>query len=72
VRAEERDPVADTVRPKEACTLKHQANLGEQVDEVELEAGEELVVLREWDHHYLVKNRDGKLFNVRKELVEQG
>lgn len=64
--------MADSVRPREALTLKHQANLGEQVDEVEMEAGAELTVLREFDHHYLVKDADGRLFNVRKDLVEEG
>jgi hypothetical protein len=55
---------------KEACTLRAQANLGEEVEEVELPAGEELTVLKEWENHYLVKNDDGKLFNVEKRLVE--
>jgi hypothetical protein len=54
---------------KQAATLKHQANLGEEVAEVELGAGEELVVLKEWKNHYLVKSSDGKLFNVPKSLV---
>ncbi len=54
---------------KQAATLKHQANLGEDVAEVELSEGEELTVLKEWKLHYLVKNSDGKLFNVPKPLV---
>jgi hypothetical protein len=59
----------DTVTLREACTLKAQANLGEDVEEIEFDAGEELTVLKEWEHHYLVKNADGKLFNVEKRLV---
>ena len=62
--------MADTIRIKQACTLKHQPNLGEEVDEVALKPGEELTVLKEWDDAYLAKNADGKLFNVKKELVE--
>jgi hypothetical protein len=62
----------DTVTLKAALTVKHQANLGEEVDDVELAAGEELAVLKEWENHYLVKNDDGKLFNVPKDQVEEG
>jgi hypothetical protein len=62
--------MAGTVKMKEACSLNHQANLGEEVDEVPFEAGEELTVLQEWENSYLVKNSDGKLFNVGKNLVE--
>ncbi len=62
--------MADTVRIKQACTLGHQPNLGEQVEGVEFEEGEELSVLQEWDDAYLLKNNDGKLFNVSKSLVD--
>jgi hypothetical protein len=61
--------LASTVRVKEAITVKHQANLGEEVAEVELSAGEEVTVLKEWKRHYLVKNSDGKLFNLEKSQV---
>ncbi len=59
-----------TVKIKETCTLKHQANLGEEVSETEFQPGEELSVLQEWERSYLAKNSEGKLFNVWKELVE--
>ena len=62
--------MAGTVTVKEACTLKHQANLGEDIEEVECSQGEELTVLQEWEQSYLVKNDDGKLFNVSKQIVE--
>jgi hypothetical protein len=55
---------------KKAGTLKHQPNLGEEVEDVEIDAGEELTVLQEWESFYLVKNSDGRLFNVEKDLVE--
>ena len=51
-------------------TLKHQPIVGEEVAGIELSAGTELTVLQEWEHHYLAKDGDGKLFNVRKELAE--
>jgi len=55
---------------KQATTLKHQANLGEGVEAVTFEAGEEVTVLKEWESHYLVKNGNGQLFNVPKDNLE--
>ena len=63
--------MAGTIKMKQACSLHHQANLGEEIDEVQFEAGEELTVLQEWENYYLAKNSDGKLFSVSKDLVEQ-
>ncbi len=63
--------MADTVRVKETLTLKAQANLGEEVENVEFEAGTELSVLQEFENVWLVKNDDGQLFNVKKELAEE-
>ena len=60
----------DSITIKEDLTLKHQANLGEDVADVELPAGTELQVLQEWERHYLAKDDEGKLFNVLKELAE--
>ena len=62
--------MADTVRVKETLTLKAQANLGEEVEEVEFSADTELTILKEWKRHFLVRDDDGKLFNVAKDLVE--
>jgi hypothetical protein len=55
---------------RQATTLKHQSNLGEGVEEVAFEAGEEVTVLKEWESHYLVKNGKGQLFNVPKDQLE--
>jgi hypothetical protein len=60
----------DAIVLKEDVSLKHQANLGEEVADVEIEAGTELQVLQEWDAHYLVKDDEGKLFNLKKELTD--
>ncbi|HTO53909.1 MAG TPA: hypothetical protein VMR50_11025 [Myxococcota bacterium] len=62
--------MADSIRIKNAVTLKHQANLGEDLEDVELAAGDELSVLQEWESAWLAKTSDGKLFNVKKELAE--
>ena len=47
-------------------TLKHQSNLGEDVEEVAFASGTEVTILKEWAESYLVKNDDGQLFNVPK------
>ena len=61
----------NTIKLKAATTLKHHSNLGEEIDEIQFEGGQDLVVLKEWETAYLVKDDDGKLFNVKKELVEE-
>ena len=55
---------------RQATTLKHQPNLGEGVEDVTFEAGAEVTVLKEWEHHVLVKNDAGQLFNVPKDQIE--
>lgn len=62
--------MAGTIKMKKPCSLGHQANLGEEVAEVEFEEGEELTILQEWEKSYLAKNGEGKLFNVAKDLAE--
>lgn len=63
--------MADTIRIKHSVTLRHQANLGEDVSDVELDEGSELSVLQDWDGAWLVKDGDGRLFNVKKDLAEE-
>ncbi len=55
---------------KQAITLKHRANLGEEASEVEFQAGDEVTVLKEWGESYLCKDADGQLFNIAKDHVE--
>jgi hypothetical protein len=55
---------------RQATTLKHQPNLGEGVEEVAFESGDEVTILKEWEAHYLVKNTKGQLFNVPKDRLE--
>jgi hypothetical protein len=50
-------------------TLKHQSNLSEDVEDVTFTPGDSVTVLKEWDQSLLVKNGDGKLFNVPKDSV---
>ena len=62
--------MADSITMKADATLRFQSNLGEEVQEVELSAGDELAVLQEWETAWLVKDADGHLFNVKKELAD--
>jgi hypothetical protein len=62
--------MADTIRITVPGTYKHQANLGEDVEEVEFSAGDELTVLQEWENAWLAKTSDGKLFNVKKDAAQ--
>ena len=55
---------------KSDITLKHQANLGEDIEEVEFAAGSEVEVLHEWNDHFLIKDDAGQLFNVGKGCVD--
>ena len=62
--------MADSIKLKADTTFKVQANLGEEVEDLEFEAGTELEVLQEFDEFWLVKTEDGKLINVRKDLCD--
>ena len=55
---------------RQATTLKHQSNLGEGVEDIAFETGEEVTVLKEWESHYLVKNANGQVFNIPKNHIE--
>jgi len=55
---------------REAITLKHRPNLGEEVEDVDFAAGEEVTVLKEWADLYLCKNAEGQVFNIPKGRVD--
>ncbi|HTF34828.1 MAG TPA: hypothetical protein VK714_14170 [Myxococcota bacterium] len=55
---------------RRAATLKHQGNLGEPVEEVAFDAGEEVTVLKEFADHYLFKKSTGQMFTAPKDLLE--
>ncbi len=62
--------MADTIKLKANNTFKVQANLGEEIEDLDFAAGSELEVLQEFDTAWLVKTEDGKLINVKKELAD--
>jgi hypothetical protein len=51
---------------KKAITLKHQANLGEDPEDVAFSEGDEVTVLSEWEDRSLCKSEDGRLFNISR------
>jgi hypothetical protein len=55
---------------KKAITLKHQANLGEEPEDVAFSEGDEVTVLNEWEDYFLCKNEDGMYFNIPKTQLD--
>ena len=55
---------------KRAVTLKHQSNLGEDVEEVAFQEGDQVTILKEWADRVLCKNDTGQLFNIPKDCLE--
>lgn len=51
-------------------TLGHQPQKSASAEKISLPAGEEVTIVREFEHHYLVKTGEGKVFNVKKEFVD--
>jgi hypothetical protein len=55
---------------KEGFTAKHQGSKNAAVEEVSFSPGEEVQVIKEWTNDScLIKNRDGKVFNVAKKYL---
>lgn len=55
---------------KQDVTVGYSPTKASGVTQVSLSAGDPVTVVKEWAEHYLIKTSDGKLFNVKKELVE--
>ena len=51
-------------------TLLHRLQKSEEPVDVRLSSGDQIMILREWEHHYLIKISDGKVFNILKEYVD--
>jgi hypothetical protein len=55
---------------KEAFKALHQANTGEDPEELEFDEGEEVEIISEFQYHYLVRKGSGEVFNVPKDKIE--
>jgi hypothetical protein len=40
---------------KEAFTAGHRATTGDEIEQIDFDEGEDVNLLKEWDHHYLVQ-----------------
>ena len=49
--------------------LEHQANLGEEVENVDFKQGEQVTILKEWRDGFLCRNAAGQLFNIPAEFI---
>ena len=57
-------------RIREDVTLLHRPSLGEEPEEVAFSQGDSMEILEESEAHYLCQH-DGRIFNIRKELLER-
>jgi hypothetical protein len=55
---------------KQAITLKHQSNLGEDPQEVAFSEGDEVTILKEWEDRSLCKSEDGRHFNIPNDHLD--
>jgi hypothetical protein len=55
---------------KEDFLAKFQTTKNGDIEEAEFKAGDEVTVVQAWEHHFLLKNKDGHFFTVKKDLVE--
>lgn len=53
-----------------ATVLKHATTKDDTPEEVSFEEGTEVTVMKEWERHYLIQDSEGKLFNVKKDLID--
>ena len=49
-----------------AVTLKHRPSLGDDVQEIRFEEGDEITVLKEWAESCFCKDAQGRVFNIPK------
>ncbi len=52
-------------------SLGHRPNLGDDVAQVELRAGDEVSVLKVWGDQVLARDAEGRLFNIPRSALEE-
>ena len=40
-----------------------------EIEDISFSAGDALTIIKEWQHHYLVKDSDGHFYNLTKDKV---
>jgi hypothetical protein len=53
-------------------TVLHQLQKTTAPVSIELSAGQQVSIIKEWASHYLIRLADGKVFNVGKAFVDPG
>ncbi|HEX9639427.1 MAG TPA: hypothetical protein VGB99_17980 [Acidobacteriota bacterium] len=56
---------------KQAFTRLYASTASDEPTEVQFQAGDEVKVIHAFDEVLLIRNADGKVFNVPKEWIEQ-
>jgi hypothetical protein len=55
---------------KQDFVAKFQTVKDGEVEEHPFSAGEAVTVVQTWLHHFLIKDKDGHFYNIKKELIE--
>lgn len=55
---------------KTDSSVRYQTVRNGEIEEKRFHVGEDVHLVQTWEHHYLVKDRDGHYYNLRKELVQ--
>jgi hypothetical protein len=60
-------------KAKEAFSAYLRMGKEGEVETVEFQSGDEVEIVKEWEGELvLIKNGDGKLFNIKKSLLDMG
>jgi hypothetical protein len=57
-------------RVKQDFVAKYQTVKDGDLEETRFSAGDSVHVVQTWQHHYLIKDKDGHFYNIKKELIE--
>ena len=52
-------------------SLGHRSNLGDDVAQVDFQAGDEVSVLKVWRDRVLARDAEGRLFNIPRRALEE-
>ncbi len=54
---------------KQDFIAKYQTTTDGDVEEKQFSTGETVSIVQTWEHHYLIKDKDGHYYNIKKELI---
>lgn len=55
---------------KEDLVLKFMTTTDGDIEETSFSAGDEVEVLEEWEHHFLIKDDEGHHYNIPKDKLD--